>query len=123
MADIHDLFMSFNDSITLSDAKTNSLRTSRNSLRKEIKEWFSDIWSEVKSEAEIIADGNVRRPDRVMIRGSRAVVVDYKFGENEERRYHTQMHNYVELLHKMGRYDSIEGYIWYITLGKIERVV
>ncbi len=88
-----------------------------------VKEWFSDIWSEVKSEAEIIADGNVRRPDRVMIRGSRAVVVDYKFGENEERRYHTQMHNYVELLHKMGRYDSIEGYIWYITLGKIERVV
>lgn len=42
MADIHELFMSFNDSITLSDAKTNSLRTSRNSLRKEIKEWFSD---------------------------------------------------------------------------------
>lgn len=42
MADIHDLFMSFNDSITLSDAKTNSLRTSRNSLRKEIKEWFGD---------------------------------------------------------------------------------
>ena len=42
MADIHNLFMSFNDSITLSDAKTNSLRTSRNSLRKEIKEWFGD---------------------------------------------------------------------------------
>lgn len=42
MANIHELFTSFNDSITLSDAKTCSLRTSRNSLRKVIKQWFSD---------------------------------------------------------------------------------
>ena len=42
MADIHALFMSFNDSITLSNSKTSSLRTSRDSLRKGIKEWFSD---------------------------------------------------------------------------------
>lgn len=42
MANIHNLFESFNDSITLSDAKTNNLRTSRNALRKVIKEWFSD---------------------------------------------------------------------------------
>ena len=42
MANIHELFTSFNDSITLSDAKTSSLRTSRDSLRKVIKQWFSD---------------------------------------------------------------------------------
>ena len=42
MANIHNLFESFNGSITLSDTKTDSLRTSRNALRKVIREWFSD---------------------------------------------------------------------------------
>ena len=42
MADINDLFTTFNDSITLTTAKTNNLRTSRNSLRSTIKDWFSN---------------------------------------------------------------------------------
>lgn len=42
MADINDLFTTFNDSITLTTAKTNNLRTSRNSLRSIIKDWFSN---------------------------------------------------------------------------------
>ena len=42
MANIHGLFTSFNDEITLTTAKSNSLRTSRNALRDVIKTWFSD---------------------------------------------------------------------------------
>lgn len=87
-----------------------------------IKEWFNGEWEEIKSEAEIIHRGNVRRPDRVMIKGRRAVVVDYKFGERQDKRYRTQLTDYIKLLHEMDRYDTIEGYIWYITLGKVEQI-
>ena len=91
--------------------------------------WFSDDWDEVRTEADIImpgsdaADGHqsTRRPDRVMIRGGRAVVVDYKFGERAAAAYRRQIGDYMTLLREMG-YTEVEGYIWYVTLGRTERV-
>lgn len=84
-----------------------------------VREWFTTDWEDVKCEAGIITPQNMRRPDRVMIKGRRAVVVDYKFGQNEERSYLKQMREYLDLLDTMERYDSIEGYVWYIALGKV----
>jgi hypothetical protein len=86
-------------------------------------EWFSDGWDDVKCEAEIVALGEVRRPDRVMISGRRAVVVDYKFGDKTNARYLEQVKGYMDLLHKMVLYDEIEGYVWYVNLGEINKVV
>lgn len=84
-----------------------------------VREWFTTDWEDVKCEAGIITPQNMRRPDRVMIKGRRAVVVDYKFGQNEERSYLKQMREYLDLLDTMERYDNIEGYVWYIALGKV----
>lgn len=42
MADMHSLFLKFNDNITLSTKKADSLKTSRDAIRKDIKTWFSD---------------------------------------------------------------------------------
>lgn len=86
-------------------------------------EWFSERWDDVKCEAEIVASGEVRRPDRVMISGRRAVVVDYKFGDKRSARYLEQVNEYMDLLHKMNLYDEIEGYVWYVNLGEINKVV
>jgi hypothetical protein len=86
-----------------------------------VKEWFTTDWEDIKCEAGIITPHNMRRPDRVMIKGRRAVVVDYKFGQNEERSYLKQMSEYLDLLNTMERYDTIEGYVWYIALGKVVR--
>ena len=87
-----------------------------------VSEWFDGSWDEIKCEAEIIAGGDTRRPDRVMIKGKRAVIVDYKFGENRSSQYSKQMAEYMSLLGKMGKYSQIEGYVWYIALGALERV-
>ena len=87
-----------------------------------VKEWFSADWDSVKCECAIIADGDVRRPDRVMIAGDRVVIVDYKFGDKRSAAYHKQMAEYIHLLEAMGKYRQIEGYIWYISLGEIECV-
>ena len=87
-----------------------------------VKEWFSGDWDSVKCENAIIANGNIRRPDRVMIAGDRVVVVDYKFGDKRSGVYRKQMSEYMQLLLDMGRYSQIEGYVWYISLGEIENV-
>lgn len=42
MANTHSLFQDFCSNITLSQSKSNSLTTSRNALRSDIKSWFSD---------------------------------------------------------------------------------
>ncbi len=42
MANLHKLFSEFNSKITLTATKSNSLRKSRDALRKDIKSWFDD---------------------------------------------------------------------------------
>lgn len=87
-----------------------------------IAEWFSDEWDEVRNENDIIMPGESKyRPDRVMIRGRRAVVVDYKFGLKEDKAHLRQTWNYAAILFDMG-YDS-EGYVWYVGLGKVVKAI
>ncbi len=85
-----------------------------------IQEWFGGQWDEVRCESDIIIpkSGDIRRPDRVMMRGKRAVVVDYKFGTQKSSQYKKQLRGYMELLMQMG-YVDVEGYIWYIKSGEI----
>lgn len=87
-------------------------------------EWFRGDWDVVRNEHDIVlpGDGRRRRPDRVMTRGRRAVVVDYKFGELEPEKYRRQIHEYAELLRQMG-YERTEGYLWFVRLQRIEKVV
>jgi hypothetical protein len=89
-----------------------------------VREWFDGPWQQVRNEQEIIlpGEGSPRRPDRVMTCGDRAVVVDYKFGEHDTARYKRQIEEYCALLRDMG-YARTEGYLWFVRLGKIERVV
>ncbi|MBQ5595138.1 MAG: Dna2/Cas4 domain-containing protein [Alistipes sp.] len=87
-----------------------------------VAEWFSGDWDDVKCEAAIITKRDIRRPDRVMIKGDRAVVVDYKFGNKKHHAYNRQMTEYMNLLKSMGRFSHIEGYVWYISLGEIDKI-
>ncbi len=88
-----------------------------------VKEWFSDSWDKVRNEQDIICGETVgtRRPDRVMLRGKQAVVVDYKFGAEKPRSHRRQIEEYMRLLRNMG-YTEVDGYLWYLTLGEIVKV-
>jgi ATP-dependent exoDNAse (exonuclease V) beta subunit len=88
-----------------------------------VAEWFGDKWDVVRNEGDIILprDYSVRRPDRVMIRGERAVVVDYKFGSRQPAAHRRQTAEYVDLLRKMG-YAEVSGYVWYVSLDEIVEV-
>ena len=85
-----------------------------------VKEWFNGDWDDVRVETNIAFNNKMsRRPDRVMIKGDRVVVVDYKFGRHHRDKHNNQVRLYMSLLAKMGCYKSIEGYVWYVMLGDV----
>ncbi|MDW3647360.1 MAG: UvrD-helicase domain-containing protein [Bacteroidia bacterium] len=85
-----------------------------------VKHWFEGAY-EVKNEAEIIlSNGKVFRPDRVMIKQKKAILVDYKSGK-PNRKYQSQMQEYMQAVLDLG-YTEIEGYIYYILRGDLEKI-
>lgn len=124
-AQIHDAVrrMQADGTLSADDAATLRQMIDRALEHPEVREWFGGGWRQVRNESEIILPGSssTRRPDRVMIGDGRVVAVDYKFGERDAGRYRSQMREYLRLLGEMG-YEGVEGYLWYVKLGKIEKV-
>ena len=88
-----------------------------------VSAWFDGTMT-VLTEAEILSgDGRSRRPDRIMISadGQRAVIVDYKFGQREQRRYVRQIRDYMALMRAMG-YAAVSGFLWYVERGETEEI-
>lgn len=92
-----------------------------------IASWFDPRWT-VRNESSIVVpdDGVIKsfsvfKPDRVIMHGSEAVVIDYKFGLSTSPKYLRQVSNYVELLRSMG-YTDVKGYLWFVQHGRIEVV-
>ncbi len=84
------------------------------------RHWF-DSGNTVYNELSIInTDGDVERPDRVIVRDGETIVVDYKFGE--ERKYYAwQVRRYMKLLKQMG-YPRVKGFLWYVKNNKVEEI-
>lgn len=98
------------------------LEKMRSSLRNpQIKSWFDGSFN-VLNERNLLSPGSLLRPDRIMIAGTRAVVVDYKWGEKMSEKYHRQVMRYAETLKKCG-FEKVEGFLWYINQDEVEQVV
>jgi len=83
-------------------------------------DWYGENW-QVKNEADIISsDGQLLRPDRVMLQGQHALVVDYKTGAPSGSHV-KQLKRYIQTLQEMG-YRPVQGYIYYLNLGQIDEV-
>lgn len=76
---------------------------------------------EVLNERELLMqDGTLLRPDRVLVEGKRATILDYKTGE-KLKKYEQQLNQYANALEQMG-YEQIEKYIVYTEALVIEKV-
>ncbi len=117
--DIPAAVESYHLSGVISTDEATTLTSRLNSLLStpEVAPWY-DGSSRVLNEVDILfgKEGISRRPDRVMITGDRVVVVDYKFGEQQEKRHRSQVRDYINLIRRMG-YSNVEGHIWYVALG------
>ncbi|HNV80545.1 MAG TPA: UvrD-helicase domain-containing protein [Tenuifilaceae bacterium] len=77
-----------------------------------IKSWFA-TGCEAKTEATILTpQGQSYRPDRVIIDGNDATVVDFKFGTPNSS-HGVQVNRYASLLRGMG-FEKVKGFIWYV---------
>lgn len=90
----------------------------------QIADWLSGDW-EVHNECNILyrdesGSMQVRRPDRVLTKNGRTIVIDLKFG-NEKPSYHQQVREYVSLLQNMG-HSHVEGYLWFVYTHSIVKV-
>ncbi len=82
-----------------------------------VKEWFMAD-NEVLTETGIVLPtGTVRRPDRVIFKDGKAIIIDFKFGA-ENSHYSEQVELYGRLLLDMG-YQNIEAWIWYVDKNLI----
>ena len=86
--------------------------------------WFDERW-EVLNECSILMEnGEEKRPDRVLVCGTDAIVIDYKFGAYSDEdtaqlgQYKRQVSRYKELLTRMG-YTNVGGYLWYLAADKV----
>lgn len=88
-----------------------------------VSDWYSSDW-QLFNECEILTiEGNEfirKRPDRVMIKGKQAIIVDFKFAKPSNK-YKKQIEDYKQLLTKMG-YEDVRGYLWYVDDGEIVNV-
>lgn len=91
-----------------------------------VTNWFSDKW-EVRSESSILIPSldegsmlSTKRPDKVLISGTDAIVIDYKFG-SERPSHRKQIILYKELLKSMN-YVNVIGYLWYINDNYIAEI-
>jgi ATP-dependent helicase/nuclease subunit A len=88
---------------------------------EEVNRWFAD-GVEVLNERDILLpDGRRYRPDRVVLEGSKAVLLDYKTG-SPGRHYHRQLQTYADVVSQMG-YSEVEGWLFYTDVLQVERVV
>ena len=83
--------------------------------------WFPEDASKVRNEMSIIdSDGEIYRPDRVVIDGDLVMVVDYKFGAASPK-YRDQVRNYARLYRDMG-YKNVKASLWYVLQNRVEDV-
>lgn len=79
------------------------------------EDWFSGDYR-IYNECTILIKENgitqIQRPDRVLIKDGKVVIIDYKFGE-ESPSHQKQIDRYVQLMHKMG-YNDVKGFVWYL---------
>lgn len=86
----------------------------------ETENWLSTDVVVLNETTILVPTGENYRPDRVLINGNQATIVDYKFGDNESMIYHKQVKKYMDLISEMGYQTT--GYVCYVSLKKIEKV-
>jgi ATP-dependent helicase/nuclease subunit A len=133
---IHEILQSIEDTNELEGAIERAVRegklNSRESseIRQEIMEflgleqvkyWFSGEWKVLKEKDIITSEGQLRRPDRIMIKGSEIVIIDYKTGQSKLKAHEKQMRDYIGLIRKMG-YKDVTGCLCYIRLKEIIQI-
>lgn len=104
--------------VTRRDEIVSRVRTMISSER--VRRWFDGSCAVMTEATIILPTGAARRPDRIMTHNGNVTVVDYKFGERDER-HRRQASGYRDLLRQMG-YNEVSAWLWYVEKDILEEV-
>lgn len=85
-----------------------------------VRRWFDGSCTVMTEATIILPTGAARRPDRIMTENGNVTIVDYKFGEPDDR-HRRQAASYRDLLQEMG-YTQVSAWLWYVEKDIIEEV-
>ena len=86
--------------------------------------WFDERWQVLNECSILTEEGEEKRPDRVLVSGTDAIVIDYKFGSFSQEdtaqlgRYKRQVSRYMDLLTRMG-YTNVKGFLWFLSADEV----
>lgn len=84
------------------------------------KYFFKEDW-EVYTERSIFWNGQMYKPDRVIVKNNEAIVVDYK-KEIRNEKYQKQIRGYGYVLKQLG-YTNVRLYLVYVQTGAIDEYI
>ncbi|MCX6273766.1 MAG: UvrD-helicase domain-containing protein [Bacteroidetes bacterium] len=87
---------------------------------KEIAAFFSAEYTVLNEHEILMPDGETLRPDRVLLKDGKAIVIDFKTGKAHSS-HQNQINTYASALSKMN-FTEIEKYLIYIAEKRILRV-
>lgn len=90
-------------------------------MHEKIHSWFNTAKSVISEKDLILANGVVKRPDKLFVFEDHAVLLDFKFGE-EQAKYISDIKLYRDSLLRMGEFSEVEAYLWYSQEGKLQKV-
>jgi ATP-dependent exoDNAse (exonuclease V) beta subunit len=88
---------------------------------KETASWFDEKYTVLTESDIIIPGGPIKRPDRIMLSTNETIIIDYKFGEEEEAKHLKQVEEYIDLLKEMD-FKNVKGFVWYVQHDKVVEV-
>lgn len=88
--------------------------------KDDLQEFYSGKGKVLREKSLLIPGKGELRPDRVVLFGKHAVVLDYKTGKVESH-HKNQVRQYLNALRNMG-YSPVEGYLLYFDEEKIIRI-
>ncbi|MDI1322398.1 MAG: UvrD-helicase domain-containing protein [Algoriphagus sp.] len=83
-------------------------------------DWFEGEGVLLAEQGILLPGGKQKRPDRIILRPTESIIVDFKTGEEQER-YGLQVRDYMDLVQKLTQ-KPVKGYLCYLETGKIETV-
>lgn len=82
--------------------------------------WFATDARVLTEQGIILPGGSYKRPDRILLQNDKAVVIDFKTG-NEKINHYQQVREYIDLIGELTQKPT-EGYLVYIESGQIKSV-
>lgn len=90
-------------------------------MQDEIRAWFTTAKAVISEKDMILDSGIVKRPDKLFVFDDHAVLLDFKFG-TEQNKYRGDIELYRDNLMKMGEFKEVHAYLWYAQERKLQKV-